>query len=62
MHLFHVGGFDAVIDLLLAWVRSYQEATMGREFDPSNELEYAQLYKADPKLGNRLVLMFRSKV
>ena len=34
---------------------------MGHEFDPSNELEYAQLYKADPKLGNRLVVMFRSK-
>ena len=34
---------------------------MGCEFDPSNELEYAQLYKADPKLGNCLVVMFRSK-
>ena len=34
---------------------------MGYEFDPSNELEYTQLYKADPKLGNHLVVMFRSK-
>ena len=34
---------------------------MGCEFDPSNELEYAQLYKADPKLGSHLVVMFRSK-
>ena len=34
---------------------------MGCELDPSNELEYAKLYKADPKLGNHLVVMFRSK-
>ena len=61
MHLFHVGGSDAVIDLLLTWVKSYKEATMGWKFDPSNELEYAQLYKADPKLGNHLVVVFRSK-
>ena len=34
---------------------------MGCEFNPSNELEYAQLYKVDPQLGNHLVVMFRSK-
>ena len=61
MHLFHMSGSDAVIDLLLAWVKSYQEATMGWELDPSNELEYAQLYKANPKMGNRLVVVFCSK-
>ena len=60
MRLFHMGGSDAVIDLLLAWVKSYQEATMGWGVDPSNEMEYAQLYKVGPKLGNRLVVMFRS--
>ena len=61
MHLFHVGGSDAVIDLLLAWLKSYQEATMGQKFDPSSELEYAQLYKANPKLDNRLAVVFCSK-
>ena len=61
MHLFHMSGSDAVIDLLLARVKSYQEATMGQEFDLSNQLEYAQLYKAKPKLGNRLVVVFCSK-
>ena len=61
MHLFQMGESDAVIELLLAWVKSYQEATMGQEFDPIRELEYAKLYKADPKLGNHLVVGFRSK-
>ena len=61
MHLFHMGGSDAVIDFLLTWVKSYQESTMEGEIDPSNELEYAQLYKADQKLGNHLVVVFRSK-
>ena len=36
----YVVGSDAGIDLLLAWVKAYQEATMGRDFDPSSELEY----------------------
>ena len=46
---------------LCDWISSYQEATMGRDYDPSREVERAQIFKADPRLGNRLVLRLRSK-
>ena len=59
--LYEQRGQLAVKERLLDWLASYHEATGGRDYDPSGELEQAAMFKTDARLGNRIALRFRSK-
>ena len=46
---------------LLDWLASYHEATGGRNYAPSGELEQEAFFRTDPRLDIKTTLRFRSK-
>ena len=59
--LYKQRGQLAVKERLMDWLASYREATGGRDYDPSGELEQAAMFKTDARLGNRIAQRFKSK-